>query len=137
MLRAFLFIAAITCAGSAPAQELDGRLKQIYATGTIKLAYRSDANPFSFVLRRATGWYTIDLCKFIASSLERQLNNKLTIEWVPVDSQNRFELNRCRRRRHRMRLKLSVVCSHDKGRFLQLHLYGKYRSNGTDQFRNF
>ena len=49
MLRAFLFIAAITCAGSAPAQELDGRLKQIYATGTIKLAYRSDANPFSFV----------------------------------------------------------------------------------------
>ena len=93
MLRTFLFIAAITCAvDSAPAQELDGRLKQIYQTGTIKLAYRSDANPFSFVsLQGQPDGYTIDLCKFIASSLERQLNNKLTIEWVPVDSQNRFD----------------------------------------------
>ena len=139
MLRAFLFIAAITFAvDSAPAQELDGRLKQIYETGTIKLAYRSDANPFSFAsLQGQPDGYTIDLCKFIASSLERQLNNKLTIEWVPVNSQNRFELNRCRRRGHRMRLKLSVVCSHDKGRFLQLHLYGKYGSDGSDQLRNF
>ena len=139
MLRAFLFIAAITCAaGSAPAQELDGRLKQIYETGTIKLAYRSDANPFSFVSPQGQpDGYTIDLCKFIASSLERQLNNKLTIEWVPVELAKPVRLNRCRRRRHRMRLKLSVVCSHDKGRFLQLHLYGKYGSNGTDQFRNF
>jgi glutamate/aspartate transport system substrate-binding protein len=93
MLRTFLFFAAITCAvDSAPAQELDGRLKQIYQTGTIKLAYRSDANPFSFVsLQGQPDGYTIDLCKFIASSLERQLNNKLTIEWVPVDSQNRFD----------------------------------------------
>ena len=93
MLRAFLFIAAITCAvDSAPAQELDGRLKQIYQTGTIKLAYRSDANPFSFASPQGQpDGYTIDLCKFIASSLERQLNNKLTIEWVPVNSQNRFD----------------------------------------------
>ena len=92
MLRAFLFFAVITCAaGSAPAQELDGRLKQIYETGTIKLAYRSDANPFSFAsLQGQPDGYTIDLCKFIASSLERQLKNKLTIEWVPVNSQNRF-----------------------------------------------
>ena len=67
-------------------------MKQIYQTGTIKLAYRSDANPFSFVsLQGQPDGYTIDLCKFIASSLERQLNNKLTIEWVPVDSQNRFD----------------------------------------------
>ena len=34
--------------------------------------------------------YTIDLCKFVASSLERELNKKLTIQWVPVNSQNRF-----------------------------------------------
>ena len=93
MLRAFLFVAAITsAAGSAPAQELDGRLKQIYKAGTIKLAYRSDANPFSFASPQGQpDGYAIDLCKFIASSLERQLNNKLTIEWVPVNSQNRFD----------------------------------------------
>jgi hypothetical protein len=50
MLRAVLFVAAISCAaGNTSAQELDGRLKQIYEGGAIKLAYRSDANPFSFV----------------------------------------------------------------------------------------
>ena len=55
MLRAFLFIAVITSpVGSAPAQELDGRLKHIYEAGTIKLAYRSDANPFSFASLRGS-----------------------------------------------------------------------------------
>jgi ABC-type amino acid transport/signal transduction systems, periplasmic component/domain len=93
MLRAFLCVAAITCAaGNATAQELDGRLKQIYEGGAIKLAYRSDANPFSFVSPQGKpDGYTIDLCKFVASSLERQLNKTLAIEWVPVDSQNRFD----------------------------------------------
>ena len=38
MLRAFLFIAAITfAADQGTAQELDGRLKQILRNGTIKL----------------------------------------------------------------------------------------------------
>jgi len=92
MLRAVLFVAAISCAaGNTSAQELDGRLKQIYEGGAIKLAYRSDANPFSFVSPQGQpDGYTIDLCKFVASSLERELNRKLTIQWVPVESQNRF-----------------------------------------------
>src|SRR6478609_1638851 len=87
MLRAVLFVAAISCAaGNTSAQELDGRLKQIYEGGAIKLAYRSDANPFSFVSQQGQpDGYTIDLCKFVATSLERELNRKLTIQWVPVD----------------------------------------------------
>ena len=93
MLRAFLLFAAITCAaGRAPAQELDGRLKQIYEAGTIRLAYRLDANPFSFVSPQGQpDGYTIDLCKFIASALGRELRKNLSTEWVPVDSQNRFD----------------------------------------------
>lgn len=93
MLRAILFFAAITCAaGSAPAQELDGRLKQIYDAGTIRLAYRSDANPFSFVSPQGQpDGYTIDLCKFIAAALGRELRKNLSTEWVPVNSQNRFD----------------------------------------------
>ena len=55
MLRAFLFIAAITSAvGSAPAQELDGRLKQIYEAGTIRLAYRSTQIRSPSFLRRGS-----------------------------------------------------------------------------------
>lgn len=94
MLRPFLLATAICCAigTDARSEDLDGRLKQIHETRTIKMAYRSDANPFS--VAHAQGQpdgYTIDLCKFIASFLERQLKSKLTIEWIPVDSQNRFD----------------------------------------------
>ena len=35
--------------------------------------------------------YTVDLCKSVVRSLELQLNAKLTIEWVAVDTQNRFD----------------------------------------------
>ena len=93
MLRAFLFLAAIIgAAGGASAQELEGRLKQIYESKIIRLAYRLDANPFSFVSPQGQpDGYTIDLCKHIAGSLERQISTKLAIEWVPVDSQNRFD----------------------------------------------
>ena len=93
MLRVFLVLAVIVGAASdALAQELDGRLKHINDTGIIRLAYRSDAKPFSFVAQNGKpDGYTIDLCKFVASTLEQQLNKKLSAEWVPVDSQNRFD----------------------------------------------
>jgi glutamate/aspartate transport system substrate-binding protein len=93
MIRVFRLLAAIGCAaGGASAQEMEGRLKQIHETGTIRLAYRSDANPFSFVSAQGQpDGYTIDLCKFIAASIERQLSRKVSIEWVAVDSQNRFD----------------------------------------------
>ena len=93
MLRLLLVWAAIVCAvDSASAQTLDGRLKQIDETKIIKLAYRSDANPFSFINARGQpDGYTIDLCKFIAGSIERSLNSKLAIEWVTVNTQNRFD----------------------------------------------
>jgi glutamate/aspartate transport system substrate-binding protein len=93
MRRLLLFVAAIACAGNAAlAQTPEGRLKQIGETGVVKLAYRSDANPFSFVNPQGQpDGYTVDLCKFVVHSLELQLNAKLTIAWVPVDTQNRFD----------------------------------------------
>ena len=139
MLRALLFLAALACASDlASAQDLDGRLKQIGETRIIRLAYRSDANPFSFLSKQGhPDGYTIDLCKFVAGSLERQLGTKLTIEWVPVDTQNRFELNRCWLGRHGMRLEFRVLCPHGKGRLLKLYLHGKHGFDGTHQLRNF
>jgi glutamate/aspartate transport system substrate-binding protein len=93
MLRTILLLIAIIGASDGTsAQELDGRLKQIHDTGIIRLAYRSDANPFSFVSQNGEpDGYTIDLCKFVASALGRELNKNLSTEWVPVDSQNRFD----------------------------------------------
>jgi glutamate/aspartate transport system substrate-binding protein len=88
----FVFLVTMVFAGSALAQGAEGRLKQIGETKSVRLAYRSDANPFSFV--NANGepdGYTVDLCKSIVQSLERQLNTKLAVKWVPVDTQNRFD----------------------------------------------
>jgi glutamate/aspartate transport system substrate-binding protein len=92
MRALFVFLVTMAFAGSALAQGAEGRLKQIGGTKSVRLAYRSDANPFSFV--NANGepdGYTVDLCKSIVQSLERQLNTKLTVKWVPVDTQNRFD----------------------------------------------
>ncbi|MGC1560381.1 MAG: amino acid ABC transporter substrate-binding protein [Bradyrhizobium sp.] len=92
MRALFVFLVTMAFAGSALAQGAEGRLKQIGETKSVRLAYRSDANPFSFV--NANGepdGYTVDLCKSIVQSLERQLNTKLAVKWVPVDTQNRFD----------------------------------------------
>ena len=93
MRRLLLLAIAIAFAGDAAlAQTFEGRLKQISETKIVKLAHRSDANPFSFVNAQGQpDGYTVDLCKFVVHSLEQQLSAKLTIAWVPVDTQSRFE----------------------------------------------
>ena len=93
MRRLLLLAIAIAFVGDAAlAQTLEGRLKQISETKIVKLAHRSDANPFSFVNAQGQpDGYTVDLCKFVVHSLEQQLSAKLTIAWVPVDTQSRFD----------------------------------------------
>jgi glutamate/aspartate transport system substrate-binding protein len=93
MRRLFMLVAALICASdAASAQSLEGRLKQIDESKVVKLAYRSDANPFSFVNPQGQpDGYTVDLCKFVVHSLGLQLNTELTIAWVPVDTQSRFD----------------------------------------------
>jgi ABC-type amino acid transport substrate-binding protein len=93
MRRLFLLVAALICSGDgASAQTLEGRLKQIEESKVVKLAYRSDANPFSYLDTQGQPvGYTIDLCKFVVHSIEQQLNANLTIKWVPVDTKNRFD----------------------------------------------
>jgi ABC-type amino acid transport substrate-binding protein len=74
------------------AQALDGRLKRIAETKTISIAYRADAMPFSFADDKGQiAGFTIDLCKRVVHSLERQLNILLKVNWVPVTTQTRFD----------------------------------------------
>lgn len=92
-MRSLIFAVAMSFfADVALAQTLEGRLKQISETKVVKLAHRSDAKPFSFLNEQGQpDGYTVDLCKFIVHSLELQLDTKLMIEWVPVDTQSRFD----------------------------------------------
>src|SRR4029077_5074220 len=70
----------------------NSRLKTIANSKTIKLAYRTDARPFSFVNEKNEPvGFSIDICKLVVSSIERQLGGgNLKIEWVPVNVQTRF-----------------------------------------------
>src|SRR5262245_9367330 len=82
----------LLAATAAHAQGLDGRLKRIADTRTVNIAYRADAMPFSFADEKGqVDGFTIDLCKRVVHSLERQLGVLLKVNWVPVTAQTRFE----------------------------------------------
>jgi ABC-type amino acid transport substrate-binding protein len=96
VVSAFAAFAIVTglSANDAAAQALEGRLKTIIGTKTIKIAHRVDSTPFSFVNERnqPTG-YSIDICKSVVASLERQFKvTGINIQWVPVTSQSRFDV---------------------------------------------
>jgi glutamate/aspartate transport system substrate-binding protein len=86
---AFLFVTAASAQIDAPA---NSRLKAIASTKTVKIAYRRDARPFSFVNdNNEPIGFSIDLCKLVANSIGRQLGvGDLKINWVPVTLQTRF-----------------------------------------------
>jgi glutamate/aspartate transport system substrate-binding protein len=87
----FAAVALVTSVAIASGQPSDSRLNRISSTKTIKIAYRSDSKPFSFLNEhREPAGYTIDLCKLIVKSIEQQMNSLLGIEWVPVTTHNRF-----------------------------------------------
>jgi glutamate/aspartate transport system substrate-binding protein len=79
-------------ASCAAAQPVEGRLKLVQDTATVRIAYRTDSRPFSFLdaQGRPTG-YTIELCERVAKSLERQLGKAIAIWWVAVDTRTRFD----------------------------------------------
>jgi ABC-type amino acid transport substrate-binding protein len=70
----------------------DSRLQSIASTKTIRIAYRSDARPFSFLNdKREVDGFSIDVCKFVASSIQQQLDlDALSIEWIEVTGQTRL-----------------------------------------------
>jgi ABC-type amino acid transport substrate-binding protein len=88
----FAAVALVTTVAIASGQPSDSRLKRIGDAKTVKIAYRSDSKPFSFLTKqREPAGYTIDLCKVIVKSLEQQVNSSLRIEWIPVTTRDRFE----------------------------------------------
>lgn len=92
-LFALVLVALFTNAAFADDQfPKESRLRTVSSTQVIKVAYRTDARPFSFVGEgQVAAGYSIDLCKLVVSSIERQLGKSaLKIEWVPVTVETRF-----------------------------------------------
>ena len=84
-------VAMLACA--APASAADSTLTQIEQSKTIRLGYRENSAPFSFLGEdKQPQGYSIDLCKVVAGDIAKQLKlEKLAIEWVPVSAQDRFD----------------------------------------------
>jgi glutamate/aspartate transport system substrate-binding protein len=86
---AFMSVVTASAQSQVPA---DSRLKSIIAKKMMRIAYRADARPFSFLndAKEPLG-YTIDLCKQVTDSIAHQFGlQELKIEWVPVTVDTRF-----------------------------------------------
>lgn len=88
VLVTLLFVSAASAQTNFPS---DSRLASVASTKTVKIGYRADAKPFSFVNKGAPAGFTIDLCKLVVASIRQQLGlDDLKIEWVPLTIQTRF-----------------------------------------------
>jgi ABC-type amino acid transport substrate-binding protein len=91
MRRTILLLAALLPA-TTYAQTTDKVLQKIRDSKTIRIAYRTDARPFSYEDGGQPAGYSVDLCKRVATSLEQQLKvDSLAIKWVPANVQNRLD----------------------------------------------
>ena len=96
MIRFIVVLALLAAPALVHAQKVDRTLKKIAESKTLTIAYRTDALPFAYENEsKQPAGYTVELCKRVAASLERQLKIKsLQVKWVQATSQNRLELVR-------------------------------------------
>jgi glutamate/aspartate transport system substrate-binding protein len=88
----FLTFFAVAAASAQTQIPSNSRLKAVASAKTIKIAYRADARPFSYLNEKNEPvGFTIDLCRLIVKSMQGQLGiSEIKIEWVPVTVQTRF-----------------------------------------------
>jgi ABC-type amino acid transport substrate-binding protein len=94
-MRILFSLAAMLAALLLPSLALaDGVLDRIAKSGEIRLAYRDDAAPFSWMEKDAKEpqGYSIGLCQAVAKSVQAELKlADLKITWVKVSPEDRFE----------------------------------------------
>jgi glutamate/aspartate transport system substrate-binding protein len=95
LLALALACALVPAAGAAApagwADALSGGLKRIKETRTVRVGYREQAIPFSYLGAdaRPVG-YTLDLCSAVVATLSDDLGVPLAIEYVAVTAQDRI-----------------------------------------------
>lgn len=88
-----LCLALMAGAGAAHAQSAPGGvLARLRQDGTIRIAYRVDAPPFSYLDKADTPTgFMVDLCHAVADNIAHQLGrHSLKIIYVPVTAEDRF-----------------------------------------------
>ncbi|MGO4329103.1 amino acid ABC transporter substrate-binding protein [Cupriavidus sp. 2TAF22] len=95
MLQAVVALCMAICVGIVSAQEaieLRGTLRKAKDTGSLTIGYRESSLPFSYLnqANRPIG-YAIDICTAIVQAAGAEVGRELSIQWVPVTSENRFD----------------------------------------------
>lgn len=88
--------AAVLCvlAMAATHAMAETTLDRIRQTGVIKVAFRSSAIPFSYLLpgQKVPVGYAIDICNHVVQSLRKELKlPKLDVQYVQADGKERFD----------------------------------------------
>jgi len=91
MLSVALFASVASASAQTPIPS-DSRLKSIVDNKTIRIAYRTDATPFSFKNEKGEpAGFSLELCQLVIKSIGQQFGvSDINIEWVPVTVQSRF-----------------------------------------------
>ena len=86
-------VGAWALAAPGAAQPLEGTLKRIKDTGTMRIGFRENSAPFSFLgADKKPQGYSIELCERIARAVQQQLGlASLNTQWVPVTVDNRAD----------------------------------------------
>jgi glutamate/aspartate transport system substrate-binding protein len=95
-LAALLSATALLVGCATPAADPStaaSRLQKIRDARAITLAYRTDAEPFSYEdANKQMAGYSVDLCRRVVTAIEEQLGaGALQVNWVPVTVDNRFD----------------------------------------------
>ncbi len=93
MRRILAFMALVAWfAGPLESQLTAGTLDQIAKTGKIRIGYRTSQPPMSFQdLDGKPVGYSIDLCNRIVVGIKTKIGKELSVEFVSVNANNRFE----------------------------------------------
>ncbi len=77
----------------APARALTGTLADVARSGVVRLGYRDDAAPFSFVTRAGVpAGYSIDLCRAVVAAIREAIGgHAVSVEFVRVGAADRLE----------------------------------------------
>lgn len=74
------------------AHALTGTLQQINESGKIKVGYRQDKPPMSFVGEGSVPeGYSIDICNRIVDAVKKTVGRDVSVEYLPVTAENRFD----------------------------------------------
>jgi ABC-type amino acid transport substrate-binding protein len=86
-----IFLMMIFTAAPLAAKDLTGTLQQIKETGKMRIGYRESEPPMSFAKDGKPAGYSIDICKCIVTEVKEKIGKDVSVEYVPVNSENRFQ----------------------------------------------